>query len=334
MLLLALTLAALLSGIGFLLWYFEVFPAPTLYPPPTWHGIVPGRTTETEAVSLVGRPDSIELRKGYVILQYVEHTDLDWEVVELWLQERENGRVVAGVLLVSPLPPETARTPAQLGVRGERPDAVMWTTTSGYRYLSWARQGLATSTAVMRSFSWNLPVGEVLLFEPMGMRRALRTDWPWPTHGPGVGSGWNTVNIFKVGDHADVYPQDPFDWREVPSFPCDRTAGPRDGRTIGEPSPTLRQVIDQYGCPDLIYVVDASAKPSGEYAETYLVYVHQGVEFRFSQLPPGPMDVARHTLCFRPGWSFDYVADNHPEFRNRSVAKVLSWADLMLDSGR
>lgn len=203
-------LVALLLVAGVLLWYFELFPPASLAPVPAWRGIVPGQTGEAELVRDLGQPDKKKQRLGYLAYEYhnLPEGNFGWYGIEVWLQERTGRTVVVGLLRMGREGAADSPTLGSLALRRERPDKVSWALVSGERYLVWARQGTAVSTRAQRTFNWELPVDEVLLFEPMGVRHAtLWTRWPWD-----YASGWSPVNLYARSDHGDRLPEDPYDW--------------------------------------------------------------------------------------------------------------------------
>lgn len=201
-------LAVLCVAAGLWAQYAETLFPPPLASPPIWRGIIPGQTYEQEAVRLIGVPDQTEQRGEYVVYVYKGKQDLGWEVVELWLQPRNAGRVVVGIFRDWPYPSSDVQSLSDLGLQREHPDRTYWASTGGYRYLLWPRQGIAALLEALPSSPWNLPVLEVLLFEPMGAGQLAHTQWPWPRYGP----GWAASNWTLKTSHPDTGPQDPYDW--------------------------------------------------------------------------------------------------------------------------
>jgi len=217
--------AVALLIVGYLLWHYDIFPPPALGPAPSWRGITPGQTTLDEALEILGDPDEFEMRGDYLVYIYRidNFADLSactawgWIAVELWVQERENGRVVVGVFRVGGC--YGPRVVGDFAVLNDlvaaygRPDEVSWGDCH-QRVLIWARQGvMAKVWALLYPASWQQqPVISILVFEPMSIRQFRRTEWPW------YGQGYLTVPARQNQCPADVVeslPEDPFDWREI-----------------------------------------------------------------------------------------------------------------------
>ena len=218
-------LVIVISAIGIIIlvcsswyiWDYEIFPKPQLNPPPSWNNIVPGQTPMETVSSIMGEPDYRETRKpGFLVYVYSERPELDWRRVEIWIDTKRK-LVVAILRDLQKLDTVNKIYLDEFVSRYWRPDAIKWTLFPRSRYLVWAEDGVAVSANCdVKKYGWNeLRVHEILLFEPMGVRQFLRTDWPYPN----IGSGWNTVSTRELGmeDNPDTYPLDPYDWMHMPT---------------------------------------------------------------------------------------------------------------------
>lgn len=226
----------LLGGILFLLllviftdylWTNEIFNPPHLaVEPPEWHGIQIGRTTIHGAISLIGEPDKIVTRGSYQVYQYKYEPELNWAFVELWIESSDPSEQIAAVLRIIPsirtqrIADETPDLTELVSAYG-KPDSVTWSDWDGERYLIWARYGIAArvptpvSIEATRIDRENAAVAvDILLFEPMGVRKLGRVRWPWPEQATDGGPvGWTSIKPIYLYD--DKEPRDPFDWTGI-----------------------------------------------------------------------------------------------------------------------
>jgi hypothetical protein len=68
----------------------------------------------------------------------------------------------------------------------------------------------------------------------------------------------------------------------------------------------LRDVINTYGCPEVIYGVDINEDPGGEYSRTLFVYLNLGVQFMFDKLPVKLTDTVDRVDYFEPSTLSNY----------------------------
>jgi hypothetical protein len=212
----------LLAAGGFLV--YRISSSTSLGTSPVWRGIQPGRTTLEEALDILGPADKVGVRGEYDYYRYVEREDPGWERVELWVQEQRGENMVVGILRdrryeegISRV--EDFRTLEELVLQYGRPDDVKWTVQSHMRYLIWARQGISTSVLATqdRIDEWDkLWVFDIVLFEPMSLRKYLGTAFPlWDD----IFEGWIPENMYAPGlsDAPDRLPEDPYDWAHMPT---------------------------------------------------------------------------------------------------------------------
>jgi hypothetical protein len=207
---------------------YDLIP-PNLESPPTWRGITPGETRLQQAFDLLGSIGDAEMRdpscqNSFWTYRYTNPEEYGWGVVELWAQDEEGERIVQAVYFsraysssTDPLP-ETDESHLGLLV-GEygRPDKVTWSTGRLGRVLMWPRHGVmadADANVEREGFALDeAKILEMVLFEPMGLRKTLRIErqWPWP-----YGSIRSLNNMYTEAP-GDWLPEDPYDWSLVPS---------------------------------------------------------------------------------------------------------------------
>lgn len=205
----------------FILWFFELYPtSPTTQTPPSWMGIEPGHTHVSEVLTVLEQPDEIKKQGKYLIYVYQERSlppeAAEWFTIEVVIEE-EGGTVKAlnfcDRFVRFGSPSTLPQYLGQLVALYQKPEAVKWGAFKG-RYLIWADSGVsAAAEANTNWFDWNTnPVSEIMLFEPMSLRRFWRTYKFLPLCG-----GWNPVNLYSGGDAPDLFPRDPYDWDHMPT---------------------------------------------------------------------------------------------------------------------
>jgi len=210
-------IVGLLAGLGlFFLWFFEVFSFLWVAPPPSWNGVVPGRTRLREAIGILGPPSRSDCRGSAQVYVYCQPERWGWREVELWVAGDRDDSIVFGVLRSGPGVPNHPEYDALVDVPTlqvlvqpyGRPDQVMWGKHVETRYLIWARKGVAALAGTYDGF--DVPVASVLIFPPRGVRGFLlaATFWPWPKDV----ATWSYVKPPAPGDAPDTLPQDPYDW--------------------------------------------------------------------------------------------------------------------------
>jgi hypothetical protein len=195
-----------------------------LSPPPTWEGITPGFTTGQGATELLGRPSQVEERIGYQIYRYAPRRGWNYQLVEVWLEERNEELIVSAIFRTHPLNVELIMdadvgTLDELVVEYGRPHLVKWGSFCRVRYLFWPNQGiLAEANASVSIFDWNeLRLEQVLIFEPMSLDQVIDKPWPWPSDY--IYMGWTDHNpcTREVTDAPDTLPEDPYNWENMPT---------------------------------------------------------------------------------------------------------------------
>jgi hypothetical protein len=91
----------------------------------------------------------------------------------------------------------------------------------------------------------------------------------------------------------------------------------------------LGTILEQYGCPDVVFAVDMSEHNSGQYSGTSLIYLELGVMFIVEQFPLQIFDVeSSRTHYFKPGSLDDFLL-YHPSFQYENVAKQIYFGDAL-----
>ena len=189
-----------------------------------FHGIVLGYTTVRRAINLLGEPDLIEDRGSFTVYRYGDRADLsEWVIVELWVDDLEKDSTVDAVYLFGEVIAGMAKadiaetnTLEQLILTLGRPNKVTWNNSCG-RFLVWGSKGVAAAVnhfAYLHS-GWNIRVNSLLFFEPMLDDQFVQEAWPWAEKGVQL---WHQQTCIE-GDSPDPYPEDPFDWEHMPTFP-------------------------------------------------------------------------------------------------------------------
>ena len=145
----------------------------------TWQGIVPGKTTLTEAKSLIGEPKAIETRSGYLVYRYEEMDQ--WSIIELWSTNEIVEVIFFNTNLFNPENPHRTITfIEELG----RPEIVGWSQTRFLRMLAWPKKGIALYSTLLKNNKRSIEledqkVGYYVLFSPMTKEALSKTTWPW-----------------------------------------------------------------------------------------------------------------------------------------------------------
>jgi hypothetical protein len=196
------------------IWINELFDPPELAASASsWRSITPGQTSVEEAQTILGPPDEILDHHGYRVYRYKWDSTLHWLWVELWIRPDQNPNLVTAVYRSFPYyaegkrPMEDVPSLEELIAQYGRPDKVTWSTADGMRYMIWAHQGIAAKVeAESYQSTWrDFEVGEIILFEPMGVRKLLGQVWPFPER---LSVGWGSRNWHET----DKLPEDPYDW--------------------------------------------------------------------------------------------------------------------------
>ena len=223
--------AILLCGISLLWSPFRASGAPT------WNGITPGETTLTQLIFQMGVPKEVQTQDNYIRFAYYgdpfkpEYIK-GWGFIDVLLMVRNGNIVVVSISRTSqqiwpPFYPSLAEETSlsRLVLENGRPDIVAWSSVPGFRYLMWARKGIAVISdyaGPRKDWSENGAV-EILLFEPADINNILiynsegyfdippnfpcatlmsLDQFPW--EGPPRGS-------------RDSFPKDPYDWEHMPT---------------------------------------------------------------------------------------------------------------------
>lgn len=93
---------------------------------------------------------------------------------------------------------------------------------------------------------------------------------------------------------------------------------------------SLKELIIQYGCPDLILAVDDSIEqPNGSYSLAHFIYIGNGIDFIISGFPVSLTDVPYSVGFFIPQSLEDYL--NRSDYINfgPKVENVVSWREAV-----
>lgn len=226
----------------FVLWEFLISDqlwilAPTHkpYPIESLNQIIPGHTNLSDALVILGSPDSIEdssyhptrlfndifERQPYYKV-YIFLDKQEWHRTELWIQDRGFDQLVVAVLRYLPINIRDFANNPSLDdfIAYGRPDEVLWSSSCFFRYLIWLNEGIAVDAGtqlyipekgIHRSYAWNeIPVFTILLFDPRNSKNLTNiTKWPWPNNG----AAWNPSNAeWNPSCNEDRAPKDSFDW--------------------------------------------------------------------------------------------------------------------------
>jgi hypothetical protein len=75
---------------------------------------------------------------------------------------------------------------------------------------------------------------------------------------------------------------------------------------VGDDVTTLKDLIVQYGCPDVIYALDINEHPFGEYSRLLFLYPSIGFDFTIDHIPAKMNDIVYDMRYFKPGALDDY----------------------------
>lgn len=206
-------LGASLAGIR----VYDVIP-PNLSETQSWRGITPGQTTLQEALAIMGEGVAEYRQSGYA---YTFHSvqETRWRTVELWTEDRNSGRIVIAILFDNPADFKGREDTKflefhSLGQFAEElgePTFVSWTSAPFERAPIWSQDGIlviASANFIQEDFKQSdAEITGVLLFEPMGLRKMLRSiySWPWPKF-------WSITQNDMHANRLDTYGRDPYDW--------------------------------------------------------------------------------------------------------------------------
>lgn len=196
-----------------LLLLFSACAKETTPPGISWQGIVPGKTTLSEAVSLIGEPIKIETRSGYMIYGYEEMDQ--WSKIELWSKKDVVDVIFFNTFLFNPENPH--RTLSFIEDLG-RPQMVGWSQTRFLRMLSWPKKGISLYSTLLKNTKRSIEledqkVSYYVLFPLMTKDELSNTTWPWPYYtGPASENIWTEDRT----DAPDEYPEDPYKWFWIP----------------------------------------------------------------------------------------------------------------------
>ena len=200
-----------ITFIGFLI-YKQSYINDQTITPLSWNGITPGQTSLTEALTILGEPDSIYQKNGYDVYSYVDKKGLNWHLVEIWAKKNGFKTTIRGILRSIPyLENPEINTLDQLVLFYRQPQKVTWTFFRTTRYLIWTNIGIAVmADADIRYRSWDtFLVDNILIFEPMSLEQFLQTQWP--------STDWEDQNLYSGGDSPDTLSEDPYDWKHMPT---------------------------------------------------------------------------------------------------------------------
>lgn len=189
----------------------------------SWNGLTPGVSTVPEMLSVLGRDVKAEYRNSsHWVYTYTDLPEVGWRHVELWALDRGTKRVIVGIFFQEPIRPQSdhptmlnLRTLGEIAQRLGEPDHVSWTSSPMQRAPIWADSGVLVLALARfndeRFDQSKAPISALLLFQPMGPKRMMRTIYqlPWPNI-PWIAPN----NVYREGhtDSPDRLPQDPYNW--------------------------------------------------------------------------------------------------------------------------
>jgi len=206
---------------------------------PTWNEIMPGETTLVQLLSRMGIPDEILGSRGCIRFTYSDSGVSDyygWGQVDVFLATRKSNVVVVSVSRgrsQSPSGSSVALTEMpnleKLLLEYGRPDSVTYSPLYGFRYLIWAKEGIAVTTVfVTPSTPWKeMSVANEFLFEPKDMEQilvyetsyAFKANFPCRSMMRLASLPWNGPARDTTGS-LDVFPEDPYEWDDIPKPPA------------------------------------------------------------------------------------------------------------------
>ena len=92
---------------------------------------------------------------------------------------------------------------------------------------------------------------------------------------------------------------------------------------------SVNGIVQNYGCPNLIYINDSKEEPTGDYDVTTFVYYDLGVEFLFYKYPLSTTDIPSSATFFVITTLKNYMessgwAENHPD-----AGRLVPWAETV-----
>lgn len=208
-------------GVAYLLLRLVADQSSQFEPAVSWHGITPGHTSIQEALAVLGPPDSQGQRnigtRDYNIYAYINRSDqFSAQFVEIWTEKRGNPEVVIGIFRGGNL--SDISSLGQLVSDYQQPDKVSWHHRCSTRFLVWAQKGIGAQAWTYGRPSWDNPVSEMLLFEPMSLAHFLQTPWPYFKPPPMDGQiFWEQNPCNNDYPNPDFGAEDPYDWTHMPT---------------------------------------------------------------------------------------------------------------------
>jgi hypothetical protein len=96
--------------------------------------------------------------------------------------------------------------------------------------------------------------------------------------------------------------------------------------------PSLREIVEKYGCPGLIEAVDTSEEPTGKYGKLLFSYPDIGIEYWFEGIKVRLADVPSETNYFVPIPLFAYIQSySKTLYINSPTSELVVWHDVVVD---
>ncbi len=93
---------------------------------------------------------------------------------------------------------------------------------------------------------------------------------------------------------------------------------------------SLKELISEYGCPDLIFAIDTSIdQPAGNYDLTKFIYYNNGVEFFFPDFPVSLSDVPISIGFFKAESLESYLERYNYDNYGPENGKLVSWNEAV-----
>jgi hypothetical protein len=192
---------------------------------PTWHGIIPGKTTTIQVIDKLGLPDEYEYNDECVQLYYSGRNIEGWREFAIFLAGMDANDLVVGIYLFFPTL-ERTRNHAEL-IRSQnlgqfiskygKPEKVIFSSFAYSRFLIWATDGIMIEAAAQTPLlDFNmLYVSTIFMFEPQETDMFL-ANIPCSSlidlsELPGY--------TFASDRNRDPLPEDPCDWDHMPTPP-------------------------------------------------------------------------------------------------------------------
>jgi hypothetical protein len=193
---------------------------------PTWHGIIPGKTTTIQVIDKLGLPDEYESNDECTKLHYSGRQIEGWSVFDIFVRGKDRKGLVVGIYLLIPTL-ERVRDQAEL-TRSQnlglfvskygKPEEVMFSSLGYFRFLIWATDGMmirAAAQTPLRDFD-TLYVSTIFMFEPQETHAFLSnipcSSLMFFTEIPGFGPASDS--------DRDPLPEDPYRWEELFELPA------------------------------------------------------------------------------------------------------------------